>query len=103
MIMNKLEQPLSCKVAGDVLCIEIGLARLNGNEHHPNIPELPITDYKEWGKDIVRELTREEEDGSSPLINLLDSAISEAVDMGSSAIDHRKYEIAERKWRMAGK
>ena len=83
---TELESPLRCTVLGGVLRIEVGLNRLNGNERHPTISEMDILSPRTWGKDVIRELEREEEDGSSPLGNLLDEAIIAARDFGSTAI-----------------
>ncbi|MBE3065158.1 MAG: hypothetical protein IMZ69_09100 [Spirochaetes bacterium] len=49
--------------------------------------DVKVTDPDEWAKDVVRELEREEEDGSSPLTDLLERAMSDAVDQGSTAVE----------------
>ena len=90
--LKNLEQPLKVEHDNGILKISVGLTRVEGNDCHPTIPSLKIIDTETWGDDLVLELTREEEDGSSPLSNLLDKAIQEAIDMGSIAIDHTKYE-----------
>jgi hypothetical protein len=86
---TELESPLCCKLRGGVLQIEVGLSRLNGNERHPTIPEMKIVSPRVWGEDIIRELEREEEDGSSLLTNLFDNAITAAFDYGSIAVTRR--------------
>jgi hypothetical protein len=83
---DRQETPLSCRIIRGQLVIRVGLNRLNGNECHHEICELDIVDPEQWGRDVVSELTREEEDGSSPLGNLLDTAILEAVEMGSIGV-----------------
>ena len=84
---KELESPLYCTIRGGVLQIEVGLNRLNGNEYHPTISEMNIISPHVWGEDIIRELEREEEDGSSPLINMFDNAIIAARDFGSIAVN----------------
>jgi len=86
----ELESPLCCKLRGGVLQIEVGLNRLNGNEYHPTIKEMKIVSPRKWGEDIIKELQREKEDGSSPLINLLDNAILAAYDNGSDAVTEKE-------------
>jgi len=86
----ELESPLCCKLRGGVLQIEVGLNRLNGNEYHPTIKEFKIISPRKWGEDVIKELEREEEDGSSPLINLLDGAILAAYDNGSDAVTEKE-------------
>ena len=88
---NNLEAPLRIKVANGKLKIEIGLNRLEGNDYHPYIPSLKIKDHQKWGEDIKRELEKEEENGQSPLGDLLDKAILDALEYGSDAIDVKDF------------
>jgi hypothetical protein len=89
--INNLESPLRIKVSNGKLKIEVGLNRLEGNDYHPYIPHLKIKDHQQWGEDIKRELEREEENGQSPLTDLLDKAILDALEYGSDAIDLKNF------------
>lgn len=91
------DQPFSCKVESDELVIRIGINVLSyaaNSEYNevfwPNdevtgfpVQRWVVIDPLEWAKDIKCELTREEEDGSSPLTNLLDKMFEKALDQGS--------------------
>lgn len=94
-------QPLSCKVEGDELVIRIGIDTLAWAaqserrdtpfwvyewEKAEYVPRWKIISNLEWAKDVAREINREEEDGSSPLTNLLDKASENALDQGSIAV-----------------
>ena len=46
-----------------------------------------VSDPVEFAKDVVGELTREEEDGSHPLHRLLDKACTDAADQGCLGIE----------------
>ncbi len=50
------------------------------------VPRWKIIDNLEWARDVVCEITREEEDGSSLLTNLLDEASENALNQGSLAV-----------------
>lgn len=50
-------------------------------------PRVLVTDLAAFAKDFVSELNREEEDGSTPITELLDAAFSKAVDNGAQGID----------------
>ena len=45
--------------------------------------DVVVTDLAEFARDVVRELNREAEDGTTPIHELLDRALAEAVDQGS--------------------
>jgi len=93
-------QPLSAKIEGDELVIRIGIGTLawaaefegrepfwDFNEERNKFVQLwKITDDLGWAEDVCREINREEEDGSSPLTNLLDKASEEALDQGSLSV-----------------
>ena len=104
------DQPLSCKLEGDELVIRIGIDTLAWAaqserretafwEYDYTVGDLvqrwKIIDNLEWAKDVIRELNREEEDGSSPLTNLLDKASENAVDQGSIAVWGPELGISE--------
>ena len=103
------DQPLSCKLEGDELVIRIGIdtlawaAQSEGREPFWTydwekadfVQRWKVIDNLEWAKDVVREITREEEDGSSPLTNLLDKASEDALDQGSIAVWGPELGISE--------
>lgn len=80
------ESPLRVAVEGDELVIRIGVNRLNGNDGHPEIPEMEIENRDQWVEDVIRELNNEDEKGGSPLIYLLDRCIIAALEQGSTGI-----------------
>lgn len=87
---TNLLAPLGVKVEGDELVIRVGCARIDGNEDHPEIPELPITDPHQWAREIANEMSRDRGDGATPLSLFIDEMIHEAVSMGASGIDHKR-------------
>ena len=84
------DTPLHARIEDDQLVIRIGIDRLDGHDCHPDFPELPIRDRYEWARDVMRELERDRGDGATPLCLMLDAAMKEALDMGSSAIDYKR-------------
>jgi hypothetical protein len=98
------DTPLSCQVVDDELVIRIGIDVLAfaaqsrqpfniwDDEAIKWIQKIEVVDNLEWAKDIRNELSREEEDGSSPLTNLFESAFEKAVDQGSIAVWGPDYE-----------
>lgn len=89
------DQPLACRVEGDELVIRIGFDALKmAAEYCPRFynydvhgggggPYETVCDVRELASDVCRALTHEEEDGSSPLTELLDDAILAAAENGS--------------------
>jgi len=86
------DQPLRIAVTNSRLIISVGISRLEGNDHHPTIPELKIDDLQQWGEDVAMELQRDDEQGASLLTDMFDKAMQNAIDMGSIAIDQTVYE-----------
>ena len=90
-----LNTPLRCRITKNKLIIEIGLDVLKDaaeccpifydDESRKEPPYIKVLDSTELANDIARSLTSEEEDGSSPLTNLLDDAIADAFYDGSIA------------------
>ena len=104
------DQSLSCKLEGDELVIRVGIDTLAGAaqserrgtafwEYDETVGDFvqrwKVIDNLEWAKDVIREITREEEDGSSPLTNLLDKASENALDQGSIAVWGPELGISE--------
>ena len=94
---NTEDQPLIAAVEGDQLVIRIGIGTLAFAAEHCSYfydddkhavsgpPYIKIANKQELATDIVRALQSEAEDGSSPLTELLDTAIADAHDDGSLA------------------
>jgi hypothetical protein len=104
------DQPLRCTVEGEELVIRIGINTLAwaeqserrdtpfwtyDEEKYEYVPRWKIINDLEWAKDVVREINREEEDGSSLLTNLLDKASDNALDQGSLAVWGPELGISE--------
>jgi len=92
---NQKDAPLSCKLIGNKIVIEIGIDTVafsfekseynnpfdeNKNEY---VQQSTIADKREFAKDVIRELMDEAEDGSSLLTALFDKAEENAVENGS--------------------
>ena len=77
------DTPLRVNVEDGELVIRVGCLRLNGHELHPTIPELKFDDMDIWVADVINELENSKEDGSTPLTDLFDKCINEAIEMGS--------------------
>lgn len=80
------DEPLGITIKDDMIIIQIGIERLDGHGAHPFLPALTFDDRMEWAKDVVHEITREEEDGNSPLVSLFDNAMTEAIEQGSNGL-----------------
>lgn len=97
--MDKLEAPLGCKLEGGELVIRIGinvLAMATEDREPFTIYDEKLGDWRkawivtdplEFAKEVAREINREEEDGSSPLTNLLDLACASALDQGCMGVE----------------
>lgn len=104
--MSHFKAPLSCKVIAGQLIIRIGVETLAFSAaHHPDFfdPEKPtenahivVTDQRQFAKDVKAELEKEDEIGNSPLTQLLDAAMRNAVEAGSAAIDEKKTQYQDR-------
>ena len=85
------DSALSVAVEGEELVIRIGINRMDGDDCHPELPalKLPALKFKDrqlWIKDVIYEIERQKEDGSCPISDLLDKAMSEAIEQGSAGI-----------------
>jgi hypothetical protein len=105
-------RPLTCTVTRDgVLRIEIGVDTLTSaalrspfawrlaDERNPDKPGavdpcslFAITDARGFADDVIRELLREAEDGSSLLTDLLDKATQKAIEDGSEFFEDKDGE-----------
>jgi hypothetical protein len=82
------DQPLCCVVEGGVLTISIGVDTLAFADAERN--GLDIINPAGFAEDVARELTKEKEDGSTPLTDLLDEAMENAANNGSV---HQEIEV----------
>jgi len=94
-----IDAPLECKIENEELVIKIGIGTMvfavqkvePFTAYDEKIGDFRvffhITDMLEFAKGIQRELLREEEDGSSPLTNLLDLASASAAEQGDAGIE----------------
>ncbi len=85
----KKQRPLRCLVEDGILRIEIGAETLKycTNAVAGALPDgYQITDAVQFCKDVVHELKREREDGSTILTDLLDKAVEDACGNGSTGV-----------------
>jgi len=80
------ESPLRIAVEGKELVIRVGINHLDGNDHHPRVPELWFDNRAQWVKDVIREIDNEDEQGATPLSLLLDACMIEAIEQGSTGL-----------------
>lgn len=87
-LVPREKQPLKCRIDGGVLCISIGVNTLKfAAENHEDFFDgdkntLEVTDAALFAKEVLREIDREAEDGTTPVHLMLDRAIFEAVENG---------------------
>ena len=94
------ELPLEAKLVEGALDIGVGESILRfAAEHHPDLWNgatdtflVKVTDPVVFAKEVLRQINREEEDGSTPLSRMLDAAILAAVDDGCEGIDIEHFE-----------
>lgn len=96
--MGHSHMPLRCERDVDLIDMKVGFDTLRfAAENHPDlwdgysgsdVPNVKITDIKDFAAAVVREINREEEDGSTLLTRMLDQAILNAVDQGCDGVDH---------------
>lgn len=93
---NDKDQPLIAKIEGQQLVIRIGIdvlafsaehcEHLYDDVKHPTGPPYcKVINKEELAIDVIRELEREQEDGTTPLHLLLDQAVIDAMEDGSAA------------------
>ena len=104
-----IDRPLQVKIEDEELVIRIGIDTLawafehqddnnpyvstgkdEDGETHDWIRQFEVVDQKEFAKDVIREIVREEEDGSTPLEDFLDKMGNTAADQGSIGIEETK-------------
>ncbi len=92
------ELPLRCFVDGNQVVFRIGIntlvwaaehcPKLHDGERHSEPPYIKVVDALSLAGDVVAEVNREEEDGSTPLHLMLDNAIFNACENGSIGFDY---------------
>lgn len=94
----KKHRPLRCQVEDGVLRIEIGAETLKycTNEREGLLDGCTVIDAIQFAKDVVHELEKEREDGSTILTDLLDLAQERACDNGSTAIEYAEVKEQHR-------
>lgn len=111
------DAPLTVDIENDEIVIRIGIGTVawafdHMEENNPwsdakrdFVQTWKVSDPTEFAKDVVGELTNEEEDGSHPLSRLLDQVSTAAADQGSLGIEEntdgksafsRDYEVEEK-------
>lgn len=90
--------PLRCEARDCAINIAIGQEVLKfaaeqhplfwDGESAPDVPNIVITDAAIFAKEVVAEIDREREDGSTLLTDFLDEAIKRAVENGCEGVDH---------------
>ena len=90
---------LTVDIENDEIIIRIGIGTLAWSfdrmeENNPwsdakrdFVQSWKVSDPLEFAKDVVGEMTREEEDGSHPLNRMLDKVSTDAADQGSLGIE----------------
>jgi hypothetical protein len=93
------DTPLQVVIEDGQIVLRIGIDTLafcalakNGGTLAEN---LRIDDAERFAKDVIREWTRENEIGASPLTDSLDAAMKEATDQGSTAVRELKRKARE--------
>ncbi len=86
--MANKDRPLDVEIIGGVVTITIGVSALCGAVvGGPAFPPDPtITDEYAFARAVASELTREEEDGTTPVHRMLDAAAVEAIEYGADGI-----------------
>ena len=98
--LDERVMPLRCTLRSGMGRIDMGVsvgALRFAAEQHPDfwdgyrpdsVPNIKITDAEKFAREIVDEINRENEDGSTLLTRMLDDAIRNAVDAGCEGVDH---------------
>ncbi len=84
-------KPTRAILEGDEIVIRIPFkdipVLLRAAEDFAEIPHMEITDIEEYAQDVVRALNEEEpNDGTSLIDSMIDTALREAIEQGSTAV-----------------
>lgn len=84
-------QQIAVKVEGDVLTISIGVGLLAFAVQSPDISDWPhdfyVSDPATFAKAVARCLEDEEEDGTTPVHQMLDAAAVAALENGCDGVE----------------
>lgn len=87
-------QLLAVKAENGLLSISIGVALMAWAVQ--NAPEWPqefhITDLRDFSREMVRQLQRESENGTTPVHRMLDNAANEVLEQGGDGVDEGDVE-----------
>lgn len=96
------KQPLKCRAARGAISISIGNQTLKHSaamhpefwdgETGPDVPNIKVTNAAVFAKEVVRQINREDEDGSTLLTRMFDEAMKQAVENGCEGVDHEEEE-----------
>jgi len=83
--------PLRAFVSDKILTVQIGVEVLEWASRPENggtLERCKVDKRRriEWAKDVINEMTREDEVGNSPLAQFLDDMMDKAADNGSAAL-----------------
>jgi hypothetical protein len=97
------DQHLEVKIVDNKIVISLGIDTLRyvaessdnlGRYHRDFNPDgiwKKVCDKKEFAKDVWYELTREEEDGTTIVHQMFDTAINNAIDNGTNGVEYREF------------
>lgn len=90
----QMSKQLSVTVEDGQVKISIGIALLAFAVQYQNDwpEEFHITDIREFAKSVVRQLRREQEDGTTPVHRMLDAAAQEVIEQGDDGVDEGNVE-----------
>lgn len=82
---------LKVQIEGSEIVIRLPLDTLKHcTDFHPELDgDVAITDIKVFADDVVAELEREEEDGTTPVRSMFDAVIVTAIENGSEGCEER--------------
>jgi hypothetical protein len=60
------------------------------DQHDDYVQRWKVSDSHEFARDVQRELTREREDGSTKLMDLIDEVCMDAIEDGSLGVEELK-------------
>jgi hypothetical protein len=92
----QLKQPLEVEIRGGELVISIGLETLAlAVQAGPKWPweQFRVKDVEQFGQDLLRELENEEEDGTTLVHRMLDSAGFRAMEQGSEGVEEGEVQF----------
>jgi hypothetical protein len=90
----QMSEQLSVKVEGGQVKISIGIALLAFAVQYQNDwpEEFYVSDIREFSQSLVRQLRREQEDGTTPVHRLFDAAAQEVIGQGDDGVDEGNVE-----------